>query len=1175
MNNCAYKIISALWLVLFFCWLYAEEIYVVNAGHPGDNTSRAMVRIDRDVLSFKPQMVVVVLGTNDAFNPNATNDINKFRCNLRQLVMKLKKGDVKYIVLASPPPVNEAILRRRSPKLREIIPANINYVDYIKQYARAVKEIADSENVIFFDLFDLINADSANFNSKSSLLRNRENSHADDGVHFTVAGNHYLGKALASFLCKYLKRGGRVVCFGDSITYGVHVKGAGTITGQCYPAVLWRYLNSSLVNAGKGPSLLSGIVNVGNHFGLVANGSFEDMDEVGFPINWIMKRKDKDHAVIIRDNAIAGNYFLRLVCDSKTPAFIRSKLNNIVAGKYCFQLKVRGKGTLTIGYSVYHPVRHYEIKKVQLSNEWEQIENIVTIPQGITQFCVWFRASACLDIDDVVFCASNAKKTNLYSRSLSDRDFSIAFPVRQAPSELFVNSKTLKISFASLQAGAVMTSVSNTFGKEFINYPPARGLWQIRLKNMDFNTSRLPDILPIACDPEMDDGTIINRNGESDDDLCIDATSAMLLGASSKVKKITNGLCFTWTGIDIGKEKGVLDVTITVKKSESGGIIFDGNFENRSRRFTVFYFAYPQVDGLGKINGNPEQDYLATPHYLGRLIRNPASGRLLNRNRLFRSNNSGHSMHFDALYSEGDGLFFGVWDSEQNAKRWNLETSSINGLSYAVFHIPDNMKAYPQRYSTPYSVELLCFTGDWYDACQIYRNWAIQQSWCSAGKISRRRGKDIPKWFLDMTNWIHISVANMLKGHRHYVERYFKDFKEYKTGIWLTHWGVDNLRYDFPNPDRFPLTELDKQAIAEISMRQLPVSGYIQLTGWTRSMNSFKKAKEPEKHLLRNFYGQILSWGGSGYRADSMLVYPGILWRKVMRDFISKMAQSGFNVAYLDSGNHGGSHLNFTPECSSSCGGGSDYVKSNQQLLKLLRDTGREINPEFCITTESFWEGNLNYLDAVLCVNSPSMYLEGERVTAIPLGPAVYNDYAVLFGTLYGRGDLKGNAKGVITKTAQSLLWGIMPGWELPHAMYSFDDPDRVRRTSLQRMQAFNKGRKYLQYGKMLRAPKILDSGNDLMIPWGIGWSERTYQVKTQAILATAYRAEDKSLGVILYNLDEKPRRIKVDCQDIDFVFKNRKFRVIYPADIKISTDGNLLLDIMLPAQCPVIIEGQ
>ncbi len=209
-----------------------------------------------------------------------------------------------------------------------------------------------------------------------------------------------------------------------------------------------------------------------------------------------------------------------------------------------------------------------------------------------------------------------------------------------------------------------------------------------------------------------------------------------------------------------------------------------------------------------------------------------------------------------------------------------------------------------------------------------------------------------------------------------------------------------------------------------------------------------------------------------------------------------------------------------------------------------------------------------------MCVNSPSAYLEGDRVTAIPLAPAVYHDYALLFATHYGRGDLAGNAAGLIAKTSQALLWGIMPGWELPHAMYRFSDPERVLRTSKQRMEAYDAGRKFLQYGKMLRPPVISGNNPVLDIPWGIGWREAVYHVKSPAVTAAAFAAPDGNLGIILYNLSETPRQVSVDLNDPEYNAGNRIFSPVYPENFTFSIDRETL-QLTLPPQTPVIIEAK
>jgi len=77
-------------------------------------------------------------------------------------------------------------------------------------------------------------------------LRNEANSRSKDGVHPTsggydvIAGAVYQGMKTAGW-----QDAGAVVCFGDSITYGAGMKGAGTaaVDAETYPAKLARLLD--------------------------------------------------------------------------------------------------------------------------------------------------------------------------------------------------------------------------------------------------------------------------------------------------------------------------------------------------------------------------------------------------------------------------------------------------------------------------------------------------------------------------------------------------------------------------------------------------------------------------------------------------------------------------------------------------------------------------------------------------------------------------------------------------------------------------------------------------------------------------------------------------------------------------------------------------------------------
>jgi lysophospholipase L1-like esterase len=60
---------------------------VINAGVPGDTTSRAIKRLDRDVLSRNPRIVLVALGGNDLKNGVP---LAKARDNLRTIIESIQ-----------------------------------------------------------------------------------------------------------------------------------------------------------------------------------------------------------------------------------------------------------------------------------------------------------------------------------------------------------------------------------------------------------------------------------------------------------------------------------------------------------------------------------------------------------------------------------------------------------------------------------------------------------------------------------------------------------------------------------------------------------------------------------------------------------------------------------------------------------------------------------------------------------------------------------------------------------------------------------------------------------------------------------------------------------------------------------------------------------------------------
>jgi lysophospholipase L1-like esterase len=81
-------------------------IPVINAGVSGDTTVDALARLDGDVLSQKPRMVIICLGANDFFqafrqNPNDVffgTMLSDYRNNLQAIISRLDDGERKIYV---------------------------------------------------------------------------------------------------------------------------------------------------------------------------------------------------------------------------------------------------------------------------------------------------------------------------------------------------------------------------------------------------------------------------------------------------------------------------------------------------------------------------------------------------------------------------------------------------------------------------------------------------------------------------------------------------------------------------------------------------------------------------------------------------------------------------------------------------------------------------------------------------------------------------------------------------------------------------------------------------------------------------------------------------------------------------------------------------------------------
>jgi lysophospholipase L1-like esterase len=187
---------------------FGIEAHVDNAGI-GDTTTRdALERLDRDVRSRRPDIVIVQFGINDSWidvdlgstTPRLTRA--EFRSNLRAIIRVLQTDGAR-VVLMTPNPMRWSdpfYIKAFEPHPELLSIADERGIDrLLEQYANDVREICRSERVALVDVyrgFESYGREPGK--SVNELLL------AGDGIHPNQAGQAFVCRLLADKLVKHV-----------------------------------------------------------------------------------------------------------------------------------------------------------------------------------------------------------------------------------------------------------------------------------------------------------------------------------------------------------------------------------------------------------------------------------------------------------------------------------------------------------------------------------------------------------------------------------------------------------------------------------------------------------------------------------------------------------------------------------------------------------------------------------------------------------------------------------------------------------------------------------------------------------------------------------------------------------------------------------------------------------
>ena len=405
--------------------------------------------------------------------------------------------------------------------------------------------------------------------------------------------------------------------------------------------------------------------------------------------------------------------------------------------------------------------------------------------------------------------------------------------------------------------------------------------------------------------------------------------------------------------------------------------------EPRSDDEGLWRVAFPRLTRLGASAAQRDAEFLAMPVKQGVLYATPSNGV-----QVADTYPSHHFMQFMTYWCGDANLYLATYDPLGTVKTFAAmpdESSGAFGMEVAL-HPPDT--GIPGRaYTQAFDAVVGAIDGDWYDACQVYRQWALQQDWCARGPVHER--DDIPSWFKNNCLTFRpggdadTAVPAMLG-----LRRAFGDIPALVN--WYNRWGADHLLQFIPElrPPEPGFTE----ALATFKDAGMPVVAYSCIELWSTEREDWQETGLPAaiKKSDGTLYQSVFTGGQQAAVCPSAETYRGLLTRSLVEP-ARQYAIKGYYLDLLGCG----PHPCFDASHGHPIGGGHHWTQAYRSLMADIRAKLRAVEPDFVMFGESNTEVLLDVRDANILFHGVTPDLTPHN---LPMHQVVYGDYTLYYG---------------------------------------------------------------------------------------------------------------------------------------------------------------------------------
>lgn len=548
--------------------------------------------------------------------------------------------------------------------------------------------------------------------------------------------------------------------------------------------------------------------------------------------------------------------------------------------------------------------------------------------------------------------------------------------------------------------------------------------------------------------------------------------------------------------------------------------------DNQNPRAGIWAVRFPILHGVGKKGG---LDAVVGTLGTSRLVRN------------FSAEITDH------LYAEqlrvltmGDSSLYA---GTQDPKNWQKYFAYKAGGDLSILTLPDDTAAPGQSYTQPFPIVIGPMTGDWFDAAQRYRQWALKQDWAKRGTVDTWKGpgREMTKvmlWLQTLSpqaNNVPTQVDSLValnkrlgvKSGVHYYQWWAKDAFSptvltagFKKGLpegwlplreagmdilpyfnvlyWKAGWRGDKRETEWPN-----VKEVDPGFAEAKAAACQPYPGV--------------EGDDSADEKFRVYEDYYMVYGGNNVMVP--MCRETKLWQDHLVALAKLVEKSGSDMVYLDQGGVPPRSPCFNPSHGHKLGGGGQWADGTRKMIERIKfDTGREL----AICCEGAYEGYLDLVENQFMHYWPWL---AKKDTLCPLFETVYHDYTLFMGAVKPHPDATAYAIDIGTR--------LLHGNQFRAEARMFDDPKFSDQSAfLTRMAKLRQvGLPYLSAGQLVRPPGWHTAPGRVKADWIFKNGELQQTIGYPAMERGQFRLPDGSEAVFVVNFSSQDAQAKLDLQ--------------------------------------------